>query len=282
MASSTHAPFGRPWSAAVASLVPWVAFLAAMALTDIWVDDSSGTFVGLMAASPLYLGFVALPSLFPLAAASRGWMRMTVLTVMTVVAVIAAVLVVTTDDAQAGLAVLLVPYVGVPLGMVVWVAQTVSKARKTASPERAKDAVSSLAGPSERLAALAIDIAVVGAVLVIPLTAMSHAKLEVAAGVVGVAAGAIYLGVPIAAVGRTLGQSVLRLGVVDSRTGARIGLARALLRSIIVVLEVAAALTLIFAIPGLAELMAVATDGRSLTDRFLRTAVARSRPRPSG
>jgi uncharacterized RDD family membrane protein YckC len=140
-----------------------------------------------------------------------------------------------------------------------------------------EDAVSSLARPSERLAALAIDFAVVGVVLVVPLTAMSHAKQEVAAGVVGVAAGTIYLGGPIAAFGRTLGQSVLRLRVVDARTGARIGFARALLRSIVVVLEVAAALTLIFAIAGLAELMAAATNGRTLTDRLLRTAVARSR-----
>jgi hypothetical protein len=249
----------------------------ATAVTDIWVDYRSGSFVGLIAASPAYLGFVALPSLFPMAAASPGWMRVSVLTVMTAVAVVAAVLVVTSDDAQAGLAVFLVPYVGVPLGTVVWVAQTVLNARKTASPGRVEDAVSSLARPSERLAALAIDFAVVGVVLVVPLTAMSHARQEVAAGVVGGVAGTIYLGGPIAAFGRTLGQSVLRLRVVDARTGARIGFARALLRSIVVVLEVAAALTLIFAIAGLAELMAAATNGRTLTDRLLRTAVARSR-----
>jgi RDD family len=277
MASSTHAPFGRPWSAAAASLVPWAAFLVATALTDIWVDYSSRSFVGLIAASPAYLGFVALPSLLPLAAAPPGWMRVTVLTVMTAVAVIAAVLVVSSDDAQARLAVLLVPYVAVPLGTAVWVAQTVLNARKTASPERAEDAVSSLARPSERLAALVIDFVVVGVVLVVPLTAMSHAKQEVAAGVVGVAAGTIYLGGHIAAFGRTPGQSVLRLRVVDARTGARIGLARAFLRSTIVVLEVAAAPTLIIAIPGLVELTAAAADGRSLTDRLLRTAVARSR-----
>jgi hypothetical protein len=81
--------------------------------------------------------------------------------------VIAAVLVVSSDDAQAGLAVLLVPYVAVPLGTAVWVAQTVLNARKTASPERGEDAVSSLARPSERLAALVIDFVVVGVVLVV-------------------------------------------------------------------------------------------------------------------
>ena len=248
-----------------------------MAVADIWVDDKSISLVALVAASPVYLGFVALPSLFALAAASPGWMRVTVLTAMTAVAMIAGVLVGTSDDAQAGLAVLLVPYVGVPLGAVVWVARTAMNARRTASPERGEDAVSTLARPSDRLAALAIDITVVAAVLVAPLSAMSHARQEVAAAVVGVAVGTIYLGGPIAAFGRTLGQSVLRLRVVDARTGTRIGLARALVRSTIVVLEVAAALTIILAIAGLAELTAAAVDGRTLTDRLMRTAVAKCR-----
>jgi hypothetical protein len=204
IASSTQAPFARPWSAAAASLVPRAAFLAAIAITDIWVDYKSISLVALIAASPVYLGFVALPSLFPLAAAPPGWMRLTVLTVMTAVAVIAGVLVVTSDDAQAGLAVLLVPYLGVPLGALVWVARTAMNARRTTSPERGEDAVSSLARPSDRLAALAIDITVVAAMLVVPLTAISHAKQEVAAAVVGIAAGTIYLGGPIAAFGRAV------------------------------------------------------------------------------
>jgi hypothetical protein len=277
MTSSTQAPLARPWSTAAASLVPWAAFLAAMAITDIWVDYKSMSLVALIAASPVYLGFVALPSLFPLAAAPPGWMRLTVLTVMTAVAVIAGVLVVTSDDAQAGLAVLLVPYVGVPLGAVIWVARTAMNARRTTSPERGEDAVSSPATPSDRLAALAIDITVVAAMLVVPLTAMSHAKQEVAAAVVGIAAGTIYLAGPIAAFGSTFGQSILQLRVVDARTGTRLGLGRALVRSTIVVLEVAAAVTIILAIAGLAELMAATTDGRTLTDRLLRTAVVRSR-----
>ena len=88
------------------------------------------------------------------------------------------------------------------------------------------------ASPSDRLAALAIDVAIIVAVLVVPLTALSNAKLEVEAVVLGVAMATAYLAVPLAWKGRTLGQSLIGLFVLDYETGRPVSLVRAAFRSV--------------------------------------------------
>jgi len=261
----------RLWSAALASLIPWAAFLLAMAL----VDFRSTSLIGLAAAAPLYLSFVALPSLLALAVVRAGLLRIVVLVLLTAVAATGGVLVVTTDDAQAGLAVLWVPFVAIPVAAVVWIGQAVAARRTTAVSPGAGAPVT--AGLSDRLAALAIDIALVGAVLVIPLTALSHERQEVAAGVVGVGAGTVYMAALVAGRGRTVGQSLLGLAVVDVQTLGRVALNRALPRSLIVVLELAMAPTIILAAAAVAELLSVSACGRSITDRLLRTSVVATR-----
>jgi hypothetical protein len=101
------------WRPAAAALVPWAAFLIALVVADPWSD---ATRIGWNVFVPVvYLGFVGLPSAVPLVSAKRGWMRLVVLVVMTAVAVLSAVLVTTTDDAQAGLAVLWVPLTALAL-----------------------------------------------------------------------------------------------------------------------------------------------------------------------
>lgn len=259
----------NPWPAVLASLIPWAAFLLATAVADVWVDYESTSLGGLAAAAPFYLGVVALPSMLPLLAARAGVMRLAVLVVMTAVAAISGVLVVTTDDAQAGLAVLWVPFVAIPLAAVLWVGQAVA-ARRTGTPD-AQPLL--MARPSDRLAALAIDVAILATALALPLTAMSHAKHEVAASFVGVAVGTAYMAVLIATRRRTIGHSLLRLAVVDARTLERLSWTRTLLRSVIIVLEVGATATIIFSLPAIAELVSVLVSGRSLTDRLLRTSV---------
>lgn len=119
MATGTRSCAHRLGSAVSASLVPWAAFLLTSAVADTWVDETSSSLVGLVGASPVYVVFVAAPSALALAAASPGWMRAVVLVVMTGAAIAAGVLVVTSEDAQAGLAVLLVPYVALPLAAAV-------------------------------------------------------------------------------------------------------------------------------------------------------------------
>jgi hypothetical protein len=126
---------------------------------------------------------------------------------------------------------------------------------------------------SERLAALTIDAIILGAVLVVPLTAMSHAKQEVAAAVVGVGVAATYQAVLMAWRGGTRGQTLLGLAVVDAATGGRVPLPRLLARGVIVSVEVAGAVAIILAPIAIAEVMAAGANGRSLTDRLLRTEV---------
>ena len=72
----------------------------------------------------LYLLFVASFG-SGLAASGTGRLRLAVLTVMTGTSVLAAIQLVASDDAQAGLAVLLVPMVAIPLAVAVWVGRLV-------------------------------------------------------------------------------------------------------------------------------------------------------------
>src|SRR3954471_2450698 len=86
---STHV---RLTFAAAASLVPGLAFLAAAVLVD-------HNLAGAARAAPLYLLFLALPSMLPLAAARRAPVGLVVLVVMTVVAGAAGALMAGSDDA---------------------------------------------------------------------------------------------------------------------------------------------------------------------------------------
>lgn len=133
------------------------------------------------------------------------------------------------------------------------------------------------ARPADRLAALAIDLVLVSAVLVVPLTALAHAKFEVVAAILGIGAATAYLAVPLARKGRTVGQSLVGLSVVDAATGRPVPAARAIVRSTVVVLEVIAVPTTIFAIPALVELFSLARSGRTVTDRLLGTVVLSER-----
>ena len=96
--------------------------------------------------------------------------------------------------------------------------------------------------------------------------------MEVVAGLIGVVIGAVYLAGLLGPRGRTVGQSVLGLTVVDLATMAPLAPGRAMLRGLVLVMEVVAAPTLLVAVP-LAELLSVHATGRSLTDRALGASV---------
>lgn len=260
---------------ALASLIPWAAYLGATAVAYVWVGYSFSP-VGLLSAGPLYLPFVALPSLLLLAVARHRATKIVVLVVMTATAVLAAVLVVTTEDGQAGLAVFLVSYVAIPLFAVIWVGQAVIPRIAKRGPE-GQPRVLVDAEPSDRLRALVIDGVIAGAALVVPVTALSDAHYEVAAAVSGVVAATAYLGGSIAWRARTVGQSLLGLSVVDAKSFSRVGPIRAFARSLIVVLEVLGAATIILLPPAVAEIVSTLLTKRSLTDRLLRTTVLASR-----
>ena len=249
----------------VASLVPCLTLLVAAEIAD-----DGPAFVRAPAAGLLYLGFVALPCLLPLAAARAALTRLAVLVVLTSVAAWAGWQMATIDDGQAGLAVLFVPFVAIPLGVVLWTVEVIVAHRRG----RAGDADGGLttAGVPERLAALVVDVAIAGAVLVAPLTMLSHAGMEVVAGLIGVVAGTLYLSGLLGRQGRTVGQSVLGLTVVDRATMTPLAPGRALLRGLVLVVELVAAPTFLVVVP-VAELLSVHATGRSLTDRVVGTAV---------
>lgn len=132
--TESHWRSGDAWAAARASLIPWAAFLVAAAVAEMWVHHEFSA-IGLAAAAPGSLVVVALPAMVPLVVARAGATRAGVIIVMTAVATISAVLVVTTDDAQAGLAVVWVPFMAIPLAAVVWIGQAVA-ARRSRTPDR--------------------------------------------------------------------------------------------------------------------------------------------------
>lgn len=257
--------------AAVASLIPWAAFVAVT-----WFGDRSTSISHEAAAALSLLAFVALPSALPVAVARARSLRLVAVAVMTAVAAIAGIAMTASDDAQAGLALLWVPLVALPLAAVIWVGERVAASRAAELQPGASE-LPEPATLADRLAALAIDATIVGAALVAPLTALSHAKHEVTAVVVGVAAATAYFAGLVATRGQTVGQAVLKLTVVDARTSRRLPLSRAVIRSLIVVLEVAAVPTVMLSPAAIAEAIAVQSTGRSLTDRLLGTAVIRSR-----
>ncbi|MGE3620885.1 MAG: RDD family protein [Acidimicrobiia bacterium] len=274
--TSSAAPRSRPWlgspaGAATAAILPTIACL----LAAIVAEDGPAGF-GLAAAAgalPYFAALVGLPSLFPIAVARSATLRLGATLLLTVVAVIAGVTAATSQDAQAGLAILLVAYVAIPLGTVLWLGQAVV-ARRAAPWVPGEPATA-----SDRLAALAIDVVLVGAVLWWPLATLAGTGRPIEATVLGVLAATLYLGVLTACRGSTLGHGALRLAVVDARTGDRLSWPRALLRGLVVSVEVLAVPTLILALPAVAELGA-AQGGPSLTDRLLHSRVAARPPRP--
>lgn len=157
-------------------LAPFAAFFLSSVVAAIAVEFKSLSLGGLLISVSIYLMFVAAPSFLAIVAGRFLWLRLALVGAMTAVAGVAGVLIVATDDAQAGLAVLFVPYVAIPLAMIVWIADAVVVRRWGPLGPAAK-----LAAAASVVAALAIDVVLVGLVLVVPLSTMSDAKHEVLA-----------------------------------------------------------------------------------------------------
>lgn len=107
------------------SLVPWAAFLVTVVAHERY-DGGAVSLAGVIAAAPWYLMFVAVPSALPIAVSHHRVTRGAATVVMTATAVAAGALVVASDDAQAGLAVLWVPYVAIPTAVAIGLGQAVT------------------------------------------------------------------------------------------------------------------------------------------------------------
>jgi hypothetical protein len=267
----------RLLTAALAALVPAVVFNVVSVLsadpTRLTLDDGlTGVLIS--------LGVVWVLSLIPLAVSRHVVAFAGVLVVMTCVAAVAGYLVVTIDDAQAGLAILYVSYVALPLAMAVGLIQAVVggaerrrwwRAHPVGSPAVPTDTAPARAGL--RVAALLIDTLALGAVLAYPLTSLSHARLETVAAVGGIAVAVAYLAVGTSGTLRTLGQVLVGVAVVGHRDGGPVGAGRATVRGLLIVVEVLATLTLWGVPVAVVDLVVVRLGGRSLIDLLLRTAV---------
>jgi hypothetical protein len=236
------------------------------------LTDSDLLLGGMLLAAPFYLLVVGGPSALVVAAAEHRRVAAAGVVVMSVVAVSAGVTMAASDDAQAGLAVLLVPMVGLPMALAVWVGESVA-ARRAADRGTPRDRVLVPADLRTRLCAFAIDVVATGLVLYVPVTVLSHAHREVAAAGFGLAAAALLLGLPVARTGHTFGQGILGLCTVDAATGGPVPLARAVGRSLVVAVEMAGVFTFVLALPALFDVVSVSANGRSIGDRLFRTAV---------
>ncbi|MGQ0830756.1 MAG: RDD family protein [Microthrixaceae bacterium] len=228
------------------------------------------------------IGPVLVLSVFVAPAAWSGWRRrapaLTIGAALTVGPTLLALWTAPRGDND-GLWVLVLwflPVLGGLAAIVAALARRVGAARGTGDRNAAAEAT--LASLGDRLAALAIDLFVAGAVLVVPLTMLSHRKLEIVAAVIGLTAATLYLALPVAWRGHSLGQRLVGISVLDATTRVPPSLPRAMLRSAIVVLEVIAVPTLIFSLPAVVELLAVTGSERTLTDRLVGTAVVSRRP----
>jgi hypothetical protein len=120
----------RWWGPAVASLVPWAAFLLPLYVGGLvrgteWELEPQFTVV-----LPGYLLLISLPSLLPLTVAPPGRLRLAVLVLLTGVALYASWFVMTSESSTAGLAVFLVPQVAIPLALVLAVGLRVHRTLK--------------------------------------------------------------------------------------------------------------------------------------------------------
>ena len=116
----------------MALVVPTVAFYVGGRVAAAVTNNTSIDAGRLLVSVPFYIALVGAPSLLAVwTAPGRG--TLPTLVTMTLVAAVAGWLVAATDDAQAGLAVLLVPYVAVPLAVLF------SSARLVATVWRRRD-----------------------------------------------------------------------------------------------------------------------------------------------
>ena len=168
----------------------------------------------------------------------------------------------------------MLPMLGLFAAVIVACLSAIAAKRRIMAEQGRGPARMARATLGDRLAALAIDVALVVAVLVVPLTRLSHASQELLAFVLGVAASTLYLAIPLALRGQTVGQRLTGVFVCDAETGQPASWPRSLVRGVIVTMEVLLTPSILFGLPALADFLAAASSsGRSITDRVLRTTV---------
>ncbi len=221
-----------------------------------------------------YLGLIGIPGSISQLAARLGATHIACFVVVTATAVGAGLAMGSSEDAQAGLAALLVPSVGIPLACVVLVGESVLIRRSVVVDPEPLVMRDQRAALSERLAALLVDLVLAAAVLVVPLTMLSHRDHEVMAMMLGFVVGLTYLAGTWLTTAATVGQRLLRVRVVD-RSGHPLTPIQALGRAALVMGEIIGTAT-VFLLPLAAVdiVLAASASGLTIVDRLTRTAVS--------
>lgn len=250
------------------ALLPWATFVLVLAAEGNFVAGAAG--IGLLV--------IALPSLIPIVSAPPGVARAVTVVALTGAAFYAGNFINTSEGSTAALAVIVIPTTAVVLTVVIWVGEGLIRSRRPDNdpadpPIRIGSFIA--ARPNARFAAWFIDASLLFVVLVVPLTRLSHAHQETTAFVIGAVVSVAYFAAQVAATGMTLGHRVLGLRVVNVDSGAPPGPFAAILRSAVIALESALALTVFGGLFALADFCVTSTTGRSVPDVILRTAVVR-------
>ena len=133
-AAATDRREPSPWLLVFSSLIPTLAFFVPTAIAGAWGDDELSSLQGVGGTLLFCLGFITFPCLLALVAARPGTARRVTLILLTLLAAGAAAAVLLVEDAQAGLNVLLIPGVALPLALVLWVSRVFTR-RRAGAPE---------------------------------------------------------------------------------------------------------------------------------------------------
>jgi hypothetical protein len=109
--------------------LPWLTFEIVLLLVPVWAPDESYHWSGVLGTAVAYAFFVASPGLVVACITTRKVVVAFATVVLVAAAAWAAIAMVSSDDAQAGLAVLIVWYVAVPLIALVGVVELVARSR---------------------------------------------------------------------------------------------------------------------------------------------------------
>ena len=257
--------FMKPTGAVAGALVPAAVFILSLSLSGA-SGPATGT-GGWFAGAALIVATIVVPCAFALSSAWVDVLRFVILVALTTVAFFAARLIAGSDDAQAGLAILLVPYVAVPTGIVLSLIRAAQR-----SQEMAPRIPLTPGHPAARLGGFIVD----GTTIGILLGALSELPIDgsrallMSLAFTGITA---YVGLTTARFGRTPGQFLFRIHVVRCGSSDPPALSWAMGRGAIIATEVLAFISPISLVILATDFLLVIATGRSVADFMTRTEV---------
>lgn len=126
------------WRGLLPAVLPWLVFELLLILQPIWAPDETYPLVGVIITAPFYFVAVGGPGLFLGVTTRRKTLLIPGAVLLIAAAGWAAIAMVASDDGQAGLAVFVVWYVGVPVVVIAalleWCARRWASHRRPSTP----------------------------------------------------------------------------------------------------------------------------------------------------